>query len=331
VTAPSRLDAASIAHAARMIHPAFRDTPVWHAPGIDALCGAQVHHKLELLTPIRSFKGRGADWCVASLDPSDTRPLICASAGNFGQGLAWAARHRGRTLTVYAATTANPGKVERMRALGATVVLHGHDLDAAKQEAKRIAADRGWRFIEDGLEPSISEGAGTIAVELLRTVMALDVILAPVGNGALITGIGAWCAAHAPYVQVIGVCAAGAPAMEQSWRRHRDGAPLTQSLVSHESVNTIADGIAIREPIAEAVGDMRSLVHDVVLVSDDAIRQAMRLLWRAGGLVVEPAGAAGLAPLLDAAHRWRGARVATVLCGGNCTDAQVRDLLLEQV
>jgi threonine dehydratase len=329
VIAASRLDAASIAHAARMIHPAFRDTPVWHAPAVDDACGAQVHHKLELLTPIRSFKGRGADWFVATLDANDSRPLICASAGNFGQGLAFAARTRGRPLTVYAATTANPGKIARMRALGATVVLHGHDLDEAKHEGKRVAAERGWRFVEDGLEPSISEGAGTIAIELLRTVMALDVIIAPVGNGALITGIGAWCAAHAPYVQVVGVCAAGAPAMEESWRRHRDGAPLAEAIVSHDEVTTIADGIAIREPIAEAVSDMCALVHDVVLVSDAAIRDAMRLLWRTGGLVVEPAGAAGLAPLLDSAHRWRGARVATILCGGNCTDAQVRELLLD--
>nr|MCU0636501.1 pyridoxal-phosphate dependent enzyme [Gemmatimonadaceae bacterium] len=88
------------------------------------------------------------------------------------------------------------------------------------------------------------------------------------------------------------------------------------------------DGIAIRAPIPEAVADMRETVHDVVLVSDDAIRSAMRLAWRAGGVTVEPAGAAGLAALLDPAHPWRGQRVATVLCGGNCTDQQVRDWLL---
>lgn len=328
MSAALRLDAARIAEAAHRIDPAFRDTPTWHAPAIDAACGAQLSHKLELLTPIRSFKGRGADWFVASLSPTDTRPLICASAGNFGQGMAWAARARQRPLTVYVATTANPVKVDRMRALGATVVAHGPDLDAAKAEAKAVAAARGWDFVEDGLAPAVSEGAGTIAVELLRDVMALDVIIAPVGNGALIAGIGAWCRAHAPYVQVIGVCAEGAPAMADSWRRHRAGTPLSEALVSHPAVHTIADGIAIREPIPEAIADMRDVVHDVVCVSDDAIRDAMRLAWRVGGMVVEPAGAAGLAPLLDPAHPWRDARVATVWCGGNCSDAQVRELLL---
>ncbi|MCU0648923.1 MAG: pyridoxal-phosphate dependent enzyme [Gemmatimonadaceae bacterium] len=329
MSAPPRIDPARIAHAAHAIAPVFRDTPTWHSPAIDAACGALVSCKLELLTPIRSFKGRGADWFVASLDPGDTRPLACASAGNFGQGLAWAARARGRALTVYAATTANTLKIERMRALGATVVQHGDDLDAAKTEAKRVAAARGWHFVEDGLAPAISEGAGTIAVELLATVMALDVIVAPVGNGALVAGIGAWCAAHAPYVRVIGVCAAGAPAMAESWRRHRAGVPLAEAIVSHPRVDTIADGIAIREPIAEAVADMRDVVHDVVTVSDEAIRDAMRVVWRAGGVVVEASGAAGLAALLDAAHPWRGLRVATVLCGGNCTDAQVAEVQLQ--
>lgn len=324
-----RIDPARIALAARTIDPAFRDTPTWHAPAIDAICRTEVHQKLELLTPIRSFKGRGADWFVASLDVADVRPLICASAGNFGQGLAWAASARHRPLTVYAATTANPGKIDRMRALGATVQLYGHDLDEAKQEAKRVAAARQWHFVEDGLEAAVSEGAGTIAVELLQTVMALDVILVPVGNGALTAGIGAWCAMHAPYVSVIGVCAEGAPAMARSWRAHRDGLPLDASIVTTPQANTIADGIAVREPIPEAVADMRDVVRDVVCVSDDAIRDAMRLLWRTGGLVVEPAGAAGLAPLLDPAHPWRGARVASILCGGNCTDAQVRELLLD--
>jgi threonine dehydratase len=287
-----------------------------------------VHAKLELLTPIRSFKGRGADWFVASLDAADDRPLACASAGNFGQGMAWAARARGRPLVVYAATTASPLKVERMRALGATVVLHGRDLDDAKHEAKRQAAAQGWRFVEDGLEREVSEGAGTIAVELLRDIPDVTAIVVPVGNGALVAGIGAWCAAHAPAVRVIGVCAAGAPAMAESWRRQRDGIPTPEAIVAHAGVHTIADGIAVREPIAEAVADMRDVVDDVWLVDDARILEAMRLVWRAAGLVVEPAGAAGLAALLSSAHGLGGQPVATVLCGGNCSDQQVQEWLL---
>jgi threonine dehydratase len=325
--AATRLDVARIARAASAIDAAFLHTPTWHLPRDVAPGPVAVHAKLELLTPIRSFKGRGADWFVASLEAADDRPLCCASAGNFGQGLAWAARTRGRALTVYAAITANPGKVARMRALGATVVLHGDDLDAAKGEAKRAAAAAGWHFVEDGLEPAISEGAGTIAIELLLEVPALDVIVVPIGNGALAAGVGAWCAAQAPWVRVIGVVAAGAPCMLESWTRLRAGEPLDSALVAHATVATIADGIAIREPIAEAVADLRDVVHDIWCVDDAAIRAAMQAAWQSGGLVVEPAGAAGLAAVREQGAALAGQRVATVLCGGNCTDAQVREWL----
>jgi threonine dehydratase len=215
---------------------------------------------------------------------------------------------------VYSATTAKPLKVARMRAMGAEVRLFSDDFDAAKAEAKRFCAESGAVFVEDGQDAAISEGAGTIGLELLRRGTPFDTLLLPLGNGALATGIGRWVKAHAPDVCVVAVAAAGADAMAASWREGR--------VVERAAVHTIADGIAVRVPVPEAVADMRGTVDEVLLVSEDAIERAMRLAFQHAGLVVEPAGVVGVAALLD--HpALRGGRAATVLCGSNLTPEQV--------
>ncbi len=278
-------------------------------------CGARVVLKIETVNPIRSFKGRGSDWLCERLALAPGSELVCASAGNFGQGLAWAGARRGLRVTVFAARTANSFKVERMRALGADVRLEGDDFDAAKDAGCAHAEASGARFVVDGREPPISEGAGTIAVELGRWAEPFDALLVPIGDGALIAGIGAWARARMPGTQVIGVCAAGAPALALSFRAGRP--------VSTPAADTIADGIAVRVPVPEALEDLRPVVDDIVLVQDESILAAMRLLLAETGLVVEPAGAAGLAALLEHGGRWKGARVATPVCGGNLTREQI--------
>ena len=140
-------------------------------------------------------------------------------------------------------------------------------------------------------------------------------MLLPLGNGALLTGVGRWIKAHAPAVQVIGVAAAGADAMAASWQAGR--------VVDRDAVHTIADGIAVRRPVPEAVADMAGTVDDVLLVDEPAIERAMRLIYTCAGLVVEPAGVVGIAALLAHASALRGRRLATVLCGSNLTDAQM--------
>ena len=339
-SAAARITTAGIARAAGTIDRAVRDTPlVDGAPFVAALAGgrgpsaARLLLKLETLGPVRSFKGRGTDWYVARLledcAAAGTTPpaLVCASAGNFGQGLAWAGTRRGLSVTVFAATGANPLKVARMRALGATVVLEGRDFDAAKDAARAHVAALPTRaiFVEDGREPAIAEGAGTIAVELLRDAAAHghpapDVLLVPLGNGALLAGIARWMRAESPATRLVAVCAAGAPAMARSIA---EGVPVATA-----AVDTIADGIGVRVPVPEALDDLQGMVDAVRLVSDEAIVETMRLLWRAHGLVVEPAGAAGLAELVAEPAAFRGATVATPLCGGNVTDEQVARWLL---
>jgi threonine dehydratase len=318
MTSDRRLSLANIAHATSVIDPVFLNTPQYEADTLSALLGCRLVVKVETLNPLRSFKGRGAEYALAAVEGG--AQIVCASAGNFGQGLAFAARKRGLPLIVFAATTANPLKVERMRALGAEVRLVGEDFDAAKLAAKAFAAETGAVMIEDSREAATAEGAGTIGIELLRWPAPLDAIVVSLGNGALLAGIARWVKAHRPTTQLIGVCASGAPAMERSWR--------SGELVTTERVATIADGIAIRIPVPEALGDLDGVVDDIVLVDDDALLAAMRLAHTHLGLVLEPSGAAGIAALLAHGERFSGQTVATILCGGNLTPAQMERWLL---
>ncbi len=309
----ARISVDRIEAASRVVDPIFRDSPQFASDSLSRALGVELVLKVETLNPIRSFKGRGTDFFVQCR--ADRTPLVTASAGNFGQGLAYAACRRGLALQVFAPAQANPLKVARMRELGAAVVLEGDDFDAAKQIARAHATRCGHRFVEDGLEPEISEGAGTIAVELLRGNTSFDALLVPVGNGALINGIGTWTRNHAPSSRIVGVCAAAAPSMQLSWCK---GAP-----VATESSNTIADGLSVRLPVPEAVADMAGVVDEFVLVQEDAILNAMRMLLRHTGMVVEPSAATGVAAILTNPAMFRGRRVATPLCGANVTESQM--------
>jgi len=320
-----RLSLERMAEAARRIDPVFLGSPQFVSDSLSAALGCRLTLKIETLNPIRCFKGRGADFLAGHLaDQGETRPLVCASAGNFGQALAYACRKRGLALTVFAATQANSLKVDRMRTLSAQVRLTGEDFDAAKDEARRFAADRNWLLIEDGLVPEISEGAGTIGAELLARGDAFDAVLVPLGNGALINGIALWFASASPSTRIIGVCSQGAPAMATAFRAG-PGRRLETA-----RADTIADGIAVRVPIAEAVADMHGVVDDVLLVDDAGIVEAMRLLYRHQGLVVEPAAAVGLAALRMAGQAFAGKSVATIVTGSNITPAQAHHWLCEE-
>lgn len=312
-----RITTARVVQAAGSIDPVFLHSPQFECEPLSAELGVRLLLKVETLNPIRCFKGRGADWLVAQAP--DRTPLVCASAGNFGQAMAWACRRRGIPLTVYAATTANPLKLARMRDLGATVVLHGTDFDAAKHEARRAAAAGGTRFVEDGLDVETAEGAGTIALELLERGESLQDLLIPLGNGALLNGVARVMKDRSPATRVTAVQAAGAPAMLESLRQQR--------VVQHAAIDTIADGIGVRVPIPQALADMQGLVDDGVLLDDATILAAMRLIHRHAGLVVEPSGAVGVAAVLERPQRYEGRLVGTILCGGNLTEAQMREWL----
>lgn len=309
-----RVTAAGITRAAHGISPVFLHTPIVQHDDLDAWLGARVSAKVESLGPLRSFKGRGGDWFMRQR--TGKGPVCAASAGNFGQALAYAARTAGVACTMFASRHASPLKLARMQALGATVIQDGDDFDAAKDAARAHAQANGIEFVEDGHALAITEGAGSIAVELANAV-TLDTLLVPLGNGALLAGVAMWMKAVAPATRVVGVVAEGAPAMMRA---------LTGIQVDPNTpVHTIADGIAVRVPVPAAVDDLRGLTDDVVAVSEDAIRAAMRGMIAHVGLIVEPAGVAGIAALLSASHGTYGERVGTILCGGNVTTEQLSE------
>jgi threonine dehydratase len=307
-----------IADARRLIPPVFLNSSLVSDAGLDQELGLSLWLKDETDNPIRSFKGRGTGLFVAR-ELHDRTTLVAASAGNFGQGLAYAAVRSGHKVIVFAAETASPVKIEAMRRLGAEVVLHGPDLDAAKTAARSFAFHQGFRFVEDGAEAAIAEGAGTMAQEITDAVPALDAIFVPLGNGALATGIGCWFKRVSPATRIVAVAAKGAPCMALSFKAKHP--------VETAEAETIADGIAVRIPVPFAVETMTDTIDEVVLVEDEAILKAMAMIRQRVGRIVEPAGAAGLAGLLGQCSAYAGARVATILCGGNMTDQQIAEWL----
>jgi threonine dehydratase len=208
-----------------------------------------------------------------------------------------------------------------MRALGAEVQQVGRDFDAAKEAARAFAVDNGATFVEDGREPSITEGAGTIAIEILRSKEIYDSVLLPLGNGALLNGIGTWLKARSPSTAVVGIGAEGAPAMARSFRARKP-------VLLEETPDTVADGVATRTPVPEAVETMLEVADDVLLVREDTIVAAMRLLFQELGLVVEGAGAVALAAAMEQEPRFRGQRILLLVGGGNADEQTVRRHLL---
>ncbi|MFD0690852.1 threonine ammonia-lyase [Actinomadura fibrosa] len=304
------LDAARIEKAAEVIDPVFLNTPQYVDEQLcRALGGREVTVKLETANPVRSFKGRGADLVLSTLAPGT--PVVCASSGNFGQAVAYAGRARGMPVEVFVPETVNPVKRERMEILGARVVVAGADGAAAREAAAAHAARHPDRVhLQDGLQAAIAEGAGTIGVELTRGAPdgpGFHAVVLPVGDGALINGVGRWMTEHAPGTRIVGVNAEGAPSMLESLRAGR--------AVRIGRPRTFADGIAVRGPLEPSVRRARALVDEIVLVSDEAIAAAMELAVRTLGIVLEPAGAAGLAAIAEGAVP--GHRLATVLTGAN--------------
>jgi threonine dehydratase len=304
-----------IAEAIGAIEPVFTNTPQFIDDQLSAALGREVIVKVETANPIRSFKGRGADFAMSRIGRPDR--VVCASTGNFGQAVAYAGRRRGIPIEVFVPEDINPLKLARMKAFGARVTAIGRDGTAAEEAARQFASDHpGSVFMDDGKDPTVAEGAGTIGVELLDFA-SIDTVVLPVGGGALIAGVGRWIKEHSPATRLVGVCASGAPSMYLSWQA---GKP-----VATERTDTFAEGIDVRAPVAEeSVTRLVALVDDMVLVDDDAMLEGMRLAARTIGQLLEPSGAAGLAAIK--VGKLPGERIATVLTGSNVRPEQLRAL-----
>jgi threonine dehydratase len=308
----TRLDLARIRAARRVIDPVFLDTPLYRCEALEPVLGCAVSIKLETANPVRSFKGRGTEVVASGLAGA----VVCASAGNLGQALAWSGRGRGLDVTVVASRHATAAKLDRIRALGARLELVDGDHELARERAAAIARRDGIRLVEDSLDLETCEGAATIGLELVAAAPTFDTVLLALGGGALATGVGHVVRAAAPGTEVLCVQPAGAPAMTRSWHARR--------VVTTGPTATIADGVAGRRPIPEVLADLLVVADDAVLVTEASIVAGMRLLFEHAGLVAEPSAALGIAAILEDRDRFAGRHVVTVVCGGNVDTSAYR-------
>jgi threonine dehydratase len=318
MTASSVPDLADVLAAGQRIAPYLRPTPLYGYPALNALTGAEVRVKHENHQPVGAFKVRGGVNLVSQLSADERhRGVIAASTGNHGQSVAYAADLFSVRAVICMPEQANPVKVESMRALGADVVFSGRDFDEAREHCEQQAAQHGYRYIHSGNEPALIAGVATYALEILQEWPETEVIVVPIGGGSGAAGACAVAKAVRSSVEVIGVQSAAAPAAYRSWQA---------GTLVEDTTATFAEGLATRTAFELPQQILRELLDDFVLVSEDALRTATRLMIEKTRNLVEPAGAAALAAVLAAPERFAGRKVAIVCSGGNISPAQLTAL-----
>jgi threonine dehydratase len=311
-------DLADVLAARQRIAPYLRPTPLYRYPALDALTGAQVWVKHENHQPVGAFKVRGGVNLVSQLGADERRRgVIAASTGNHGQSVAYAADLFGVPAVICVPEQANPVKVESMRALGAEVVLTGRDFDEAREQCEKLATEHGYRYVHSGNEPALIAGVATGTMEILDDQPDTGVIVVPVGGGSGAAGACVVAKAVRPSIEVIGVQSEAAPAAYRSWQA---------GTLVEDTTSTFAEGLATRTAFELPQRILRELLDDFVLVSEDALRAATRLMIEKTRNLVEPAGAAALAAVLAAPQRFAGRTVAIVCSGGNISPAQLTAL-----
>jgi threonine dehydratase len=308
---------AEVLAAAERIAPYLPPTPAWSYPLLDDAVGSTVVVKHENVQPTGAFKVRGGvNLALRLTDEARAAGLVTASTGNHAQSVCFGARLVGARAVVVVPETAPSAKVAAVRALGGEVVVHGPTMDEASDEARRIAGERGMRYVDAGNDPDIVHGHATVYLELLSQHPNLDVVYVPVGSGTGASGACVVRDALAPDCRVVAVQSEAAPAAHQAWRI---GAP------AQVPCRTRSSGLATGRSFTLPQGVLAGRLDDFVLVPDDALDAAARLLASHAHTLAETAGAAGLAGLLaDPARR---PRCAVVVTGGNASEDELRRLV----
>lgn len=303
-----------------MVRRHLQPTPLLEWPALSRLLGCRYLVKHENHNPTTAFKVRGGIYLVNNLAPPQQRlGILACTTGNHGQSLAYACRRFGVPCVLVVPEAANPDKVAAMTALGAEVIRHGADYDAAREHCEAIRHDRGLRYVHSANEPELIAGVGTYALEIFDDCPDPDVILVPVGLGSGICGVALAASGRRPQTQVIGVQAEGAPAVTLTWRA---GQP-----VQTPAIATFAEGMATRVPAELTMAIMRRHVADMVLVSDADLRRAVWQLLRHTHNLAEGAGAAALAAAWQLRASLAGKTVVGVLSGGNLDLRELRAIL----
>lgn len=313
---------ADVFHASRVISRTLRPTSLHHYPALSEALGCEAYVKHENHQPVGAFKVRGGLYLISRLDDDERRAgVVCASTGNHGQSIAFAGQAFGVEAHIVVPEGSNPDKVASIRRLGAEVVFHGKDFDEARVHCEELSRQNGYRYVHSANEPDLIAGVGTIGLEVIQDLPDVDVVIVPVGGGSGICGISIAVHSIRPEIEVIGVQSEQAPAAWQSWK---DGRPIAL-----DRMETFAEGLATRVGFELTLGVMREHLSDFVLVPDNEIRQALRLVLETTHNLAEPAGAAPVAAGLRLRDRLAGKKVVFSMSGGNITLSQLKSVLDE--
>ena len=311
----------NICDAAAAIAGAIARTPAIAAPALSELTGVDICLKLETLHRTGSFKERGALTKLLTLKTRERGAgVVAMSAGNHAQGVAYHARRLGIPSTIVMPEGTPFIKIDRTEAFGAKVVLRGDSLSGAREAADALARDEGLVFVHPYDDPAIIAGQGTIALELLQDRPDLDTLVVPIGGGGLISGIAVAAKAVNPRIEIIGVQSTLYPSMYRLMHGEDPGLPAAAA--------TLAEGIAVKEPGRLTRQIVRALVSEIRLVDEVGLEGAVETVLERQKLVVEGAGAAGLAAVLAAPGRFRDRRVAIVITGGNMDSRLLASILM---
>ena len=321
-TLAANLALADVRAAAARIAGAVVRTPTLHSITLSQITGAEIWLKFENQQFTAAYKERGALNALLLMDEEQRkRGVIAASAGNHSQGLSYHGSRLGVPVTIVMPRTTPTVKIMQTEAVGGKVVLEGETFDEANAYARSMERQLGLTFIHPFDDPAVAAGQGTVALELFEDAPALDTIVVPIGGGGLISGMGTVAKAHEPPIEVIGVQAGLYPSAYGKFK----GVDLPCG------GDTLAEGIAVRDPGVFTSHVIEQVVDDIVLVSEADLEEAVALLLQIEKTVVEGAGAAGLAAVLAHRERFLGKKVGLVLCGGNIDTRLLANVLLRDL
>ncbi|WP_271077092.1 threonine ammonia-lyase [Aurantiacibacter sp. MUD61] len=317
-----KLTIADVRAAAERIEGAVVRTPTMHSQTLSAITGAEIWLKFENQQFTAAYKERGALNALLQLtDEQRSRGVIAASAGNHSQGLSYHGKRLGVPVTIVMPRTTPVVKVMQTEAVGGNVVLEGETFDEASAHARKLEKELGLTFVHPFDDPKVAAGQGTVALELFEDAQELDCIVVPIGGGGLISGMATVAKDRQPPVEVIGVEAQLFPSSYNAYK----GEDLPSG------GDTLAEGIAVKEPGKFTQTVIDRLVDDIVLVDEPHLEEAVSLLLQIEKTVVEGAGAAGLAAVLSYPERFKGKKIGLVLCGGNIDTRLLANVLLRDL
>jgi len=311
-------------YAARdIVNRYLKPTPLLYSRRLSKLLGCEIYLKLENLQPTRAFKVRGGVYCMERMKKQAlSHGVITASTGNHAQSIAYAGMLFGVNVRIVMPHGVPQMKTEAVKGLGAEVIFHGRYYEEAREYAERLASQRGFLHVHGINEPLLYEGVGTMHLEVFEELPDVDVIINPIGGGS---GASAACIVYKslnPRIKVIGVQAEGAPAFYNSWKKG--------TITPTDGVKTAAEGLATSRAYELPLRILREKLNDIILVSDQEMKQAIRAILHATGQVAELSGAASTAAAFKIKNELAGSKVVLVLTGGNIELEQLARILQEQ-